>query len=528
MTDATYALKVDLNRDFDFSDTDEDLSNRLLAAHWFNGFQGVNDFICRDSIADFLLDNMDGRLSPELTGAIAGLDQGKTVTFDMNFGGPQRMFTGWVDRPAIDPDPFGEKTATLYCNSWVTRAGKTKNFLVPTQRNKRVDQIIPELIDRTGVFPPGLSGLIWLLDVPGLSELDVTTYLSDATSYLTAETGGVTVARIGHKWTAQTSLFQAMKEVIGREGQGRFFLGRDGKLVFWNRDHLFLDTSLDQTFDDTHPFFKPLEYEYASLLFNSVQVKYSNAKTGSAPEILGVSNNEIVLAPGETKSTNYRFADQTTGVAVGGQDSLAPVLGTDYTAWTATGGTGASVTSGITAAISKDGGTGVEVRFTNTNATTVYIKTGSQVRGTKVVDVGDQSMPALDGPSIAARGEIAWTHPATVEGADYANSLANFYIGQGITPRGYFRSFSIDARASDDYMNDAKNLGVGSLVSLTGAKTNTAAGQYFIISEEHWVTADPYRHTVKYRVEPASGQRVWLLDVTGYSELDLTTTLAPW
>lgn len=527
MAEATYTLTVDLNRDGDFSDADEDLSARLIEAHWFNGFQSPYDAMCRDSFADFVLDNYDGKYSPEKAGAIVGLDKGKVVTFDMTFGSTVRMFTGWVDKVSPVPDRWGPRTAKLYCDSWVTKAGRTKRWLVPVQRNKRVDEIIPELIDRTGCYPPGLSGAIWLLDIDGYSELDVTTYLSDATSYLTAETGGVTVALVGTKWNEQTSLFNAMAEVVKREGLGRLWLGRDGLLNFWNRDHMMLTTTIDQTYDDSYP---PagLAYDYAALLFNRVSVKYSNQQIGSAPEVLGIYSNEIVLAAGETKSVSYGFADSASGARVGGQDVLAPVITTDFSAWTASGGGGSSVTSGLATGIRREGGGNAEVEFINSNAFTVYIQTGSQVRGTKVVAGSDATRTAEDVSSIAAQGFLEFTFPNTVEGDDYAQSLADFWLGLGKDPRGYARSLTIEARASSAYMTDALNLTVGAMVSLTEVQTGLSAGLYFIISEEHWVTTRPYRHKVTYKLEPASSQQVWLFDVTGFAELDTTAILAPW
>lgn len=528
MTDPTFSLKIDLNRDFDFTDPDEDLSNRLLAAHWVNGFGAAFDPLCADSASDFLLDNSDGRLSPERLGAVSGLDKGKTVTLDLtpSGGAPTRMWTGWVDHPAPTADCFGEQVTRLHCNGWAGRASNFTGWVAPIQLNKRVDQILPELLDRSGCYPPGLSGRVWLLDVPGLSELGVTTYLSDSSAYLTAETGGVTVALVGDQWNEQTSLLAAVREVVEREGLGRLWQGRDGKLNFWNRDHLFLKSTRDQTFDEAHPA-HALDYDYASLLFNQATVNFANKQVGTGPEVLATYAAEIKLAPGQVKAIGYRYASPITGLRIGGQSVLAPVAGVDYNAFSGPGGTGVSLNSSVSASIAREGGGQAEVLFTNTAPVIAYIQSSSQLRGTKVLDVGALGHTRRAGPSLSQQGILAYTHPALVEGSDFAEALADYLLGLGQTPRGYVHAFTLDARADSSYLTDVLALGIGSRVRLAESQTG-AANDYYIISEEHWVTANPRQHRVQYKTEPANGSAVWLLGLDGYSELEATTILAPW
>ena len=524
MTDATYKLEVDLNRDFDYSDTDENLSSRLISAKWSNGFAAMFDPVCKDSTAELVLDNRDGRLSPERGGAISGLVKGKRVQLGMNYASTDyAMFTGWVDRPQPVAGQWGPKTTQLLCNSWVSKAARTKGFFVPVQTATRVESVLEQLIDRSACFPPGLNGLIWLLGFSGFTELDVTTYLSNASVYMVAETGQATIGMIGQKWGADTSLLAACRETVGREFLGRLFLRRDGKLEFWNRDHLFLDSVTDKTYNDT---MHGLSYEYGTALFNRVTMKVESQQVGSAPEVLSIYNDEIEVGIGETKGVSVQYINQTSGMVISGQNVLAPVATTDFRAWTGSGGSGSEVTAKVTTTISRSSGRGCEVQFINTGSAPAFIQAGMQVRGTKILTF-EATVTREDADSIQTYGAYEYTHPSKMESLADAEGGANFWLGMFKEARGFAKTLTIEARADSGYMTDIlATLTVGARVSLQESQTGLNSS-YFIINEEHEAQAHPFRHVARYLLEPCGGYLIWLHDLTGFAELGMATIIAP-
>jgi hypothetical protein len=516
-----YAVKVDLNNDGDYADANETLV-RVMSATWRNGFQQIYDPVCRDSTATIIVDNSDGKYSPEHAGGIAGLARGKRIQITMTVDVTEYvMFTGWIDSIAPVPGQFGEQTARITATSWVNKAGHAEAN-VPLLADVRADVALETVVELAPCMPPGVLSSSWLLGVSGWSEIGQTSYLGTVSNYIITDTGVSVMGIIGDKWSDGVKVMAAAREVAGREF-GRLFLRRDGRLEFWNRNHLPAITTSAKTYAGI---MADMNYEYADVIYNQITVRAHSRRIGSAPEVLGYYNREIIVQGGSSKTITYRYADSAAGVKVAGRDIIEPISNTDFVALSGTGGTGFDVSGSITTKINRESSTSCEITFTNVGVIDAYIQVNSQVRGTKITDYGEVVVVKTNDSSIATNGVYAYVYPYAVESEAEASYMAEYLLDLYKDARGYVKSISIDAYALTTNISDIAALTIGSRITVTEPKTN-ASGDYFIIAEEHIVSADRASHRVKFSLEPAGIYAFWLLGTTGYGELGQTTVLGP-
>ena len=61
----TWTIAIDWNRDGDYSDAYEDVTDRVISANWFLGMEELYKDAADNSVLNLVLENADKRLSPE-------------------------------------------------------------------------------------------------------------------------------------------------------------------------------------------------------------------------------------------------------------------------------------------------------------------------------------------------------------------------------------------------------------------------------------------------------------------------------
>jgi len=524
MVDVVLSVKCDLNRDGDFSDSNEDLSDDVMRADWQIGFANPFDPISRTATCKLLLKNSDKKYSPEnSSSAIYGdWTNGRVITTVTTYSATDRtMFVGWITKIRPSPGIYGERKTVVEAEGYFSRASRTEIF-IPLQENVTADQVIETILMQSLVYPPGFTGR-WLIGITGHSEIGENTILGAVSDYLSAQTGDITFLYIGDQWVNGTTVYGALRDVAGREN-GRIFVDRSGVINFWNRDYLITNTTVDSTLDNS---MVGVDYDYGGDIVNKCIVTYRTRLVGSSPETLGQTDQAIKVKASSDRVITFRYADQSvSGAKIAGKDAITPQQTTDFTATENEDGTGTDYTTSVTTVLTTEDATRSEVTFTNAAAVDVWIQPGAKIRGTKVTDFGELDVDAQDNASIKDYGYQVYKYPFVMDNADDAQSLADYIVNLRKDPRGEIKKVKLMPQKSDALMTDALSLTIGNRVTLSEDQTVVDAKDYFIIGEQHKFIQNK-TYECYWITEPADPNSYWNLGISGFSEIGETTYLGP-
>ena len=230
------------------------------------------------------------------------------------------------------------------------------------------------------------------------------------------------------------------------------------------------------------------------------------------------------LAPGETKTFTACYptpAAATDAVAVDAWTT--PASSTDYTANSASDGSGTDLTSDIGVVVTKTAQT-MEMQLTNNGSTFAFV-TLLKARGTPVTRNDPVRMLAEDTSSQTTHGQRTFSPreqfvPDTVEGQDWCEFNLSIY-------KDPIPIVQIVVEMNRDHSHLVKVLSrdVSDRITLvaTGGAGLGINEDFFIESVSH-VVDDARVHRVTWRLSPASGySNFWQL---GTSKLDTETVLA--
>ena len=511
----TIAAHIDLNDDGDYGDAYENVSDRLIEAEWELGLDNAFDIVGRDGTARLVVDNEDRRFSPEYASSpiYPNLTVDRPVRIQTTKDGTTRtMQVGWL--AAVNPAPVrgGPMTTELMCDGWMGRAANVLPLTTRLMTDVTTDAALLQIIQSGALYPPGFANA-WRL---GYGRLGHTTRLSSVSAYFNYEAGRATLGIVGD-WGNEMSLLGAIRDVVGREGGGVFFTDRGGNLVFWNSAHFPMDTVSDATFSGT---MQEIDYRYGEQVFNYIVVPVHTKKIGVSPEVLGNSQKALKVPAGGTAQATIRYADPDAGVKVGGQNAIAPVGSTDFTAKTEEAA-GADNTSSVTAAVTNETGSSATITFTNIAPMDLWVQSGYQVRGTKITDYGQQEKKATTGAKVRRQ----WAWPTPLDDPDRAEGLAKYRLRLMMDAQGHVSRMALEPGGSDTLLENALALTVGSRISIVEYQT-AVSKDYFIIGE-HGLWRAPRYYRTEWKLMPADSTKYWILGHATYSKLGSTTRPFP-
>ena len=500
-----YQIVVDWNNDGDYDDTYDDITSDVLTVSWFRGRDYASQ-LRGNSIAGrmtILLKNDDGKYSPSntsgvLTGSLvpgrsAQLRAGEGLfpyDFPILFEGTPR-WTGKIER--IEPTPNAEtrKTCTIECFGILGYLNDFKVSLA-NQTNRRTDQAIGDILDGVG-WPSADRDL---------------------------ETGKTTISRF---WVHDKNVMSAILNVEEVEA-GFIKESADGKIVFENRDHRLVaekSTTSQATFSDasdaTNTYITVEQDDPLSTVTNHIETDvlgYSIAGSASVawthPES---GSSSPTLAPAESKTFEANFPNPST---TGGQVEIdawtTPSSGTDYTANTASDGSGTNVVSSIGVSVVKTAQR-MAMTFTN-NGTVDAFLTKIQGRGTVVTVSDPVTIRAIDTDSQAIYGErmyVAATpfFSTSTEAQDWVNYQISIYESPVEILTMVFNA------ARNDNVEPALAADISDRVTIVGDNTAKLgiSGDFFIESVRHKLQYGTTDHFVTWELSPATGgyAQFWVL-----------------
>jgi hypothetical protein len=496
-----WTITIDWNRDGDFTDTYDNITDRVINANWFLGMDEAYMDAADASSLTLTLNNSDRRYSPEyaaspLSGSLVPF---RPVRIQSDDGTTVRThWVGWVEtiQPAVNQ--YGERTAQIVATG-AMQFLKAAETSLELQENKCTDEIIAALIKEV-VFPPSLSraGVIGRV---GNAELGQTTYLADTTAYSDLETGKTTLEMAGDNWVRQGGLsdveqdtfnvYHAIRDVTAAE-RGRFFFDRTGKAIFWNRHHLLDEDTSTATIDDT---MTDMAYTFAGLesLKNEVIVTcHPRSVSTSANDVLWELDGAVVqVAAGETRTLYVKYKDED-GNRIGGKD--VTVSGTEFAEGNA------SVTVEPKA-------NGAELKLVNSGAGDA-VMTACQVKGRKITDFGQMDAKSIDGNSIVDYGRRTMkVNLPSVDNLAAAQSIADFEQLRRKDPRGAVSSVTMLSHGQRGGGNHTNQLAltIGDLITIQETQTDHDAA-YAIIGEAHELTNGAARFKTTWYLEPVPEQ----------------------
>lgn len=519
--DATFGFYIDLNRDGDYSDTGEDVTQYVKRAEWQLGFVPPMEAIARDGTLTLTLNNASGKFSPEGGSALSGFKRGRVIKIESVYSAvTRRMMTAWMKGARPSPFVWGNRETLVDTEGYFSRAQRTEVF-VPVQQSVTGDVVVDAILSNSLLYPPGFSGR-WLLGVTGFSELGQNTLIGATSDYLDADVGKTVFNYIGDEWRDGASIYSALREVAGRE-YGYVFLNRNGVLEFWNRHHLLLETTVQATFTNT---MIGIDYVYGETVINRVFVKAAPRIASGSAVTLGQLDKAVKVEAGSAKEISFRYTDTSYGAKVAGKNAIAPVQTTDFLANSAEDGSGTNYTTSVTTAITDEAANRVTVRFTNTAGVDVWIQVGAKVRGTKITSYPVVDVMRSDSDSISEFGYNDYTYPFTMDSVADAEAIASYLLNRFKQPFGVVKSMTLSPRRNDGLMTQCLARTIGDRITIVEAQTGVSA-DYFIIGERHTWDQAGKNYQVTWYLEPADPVQYWVLSVTNFSELGQTTRIAP-
>ena len=525
----TWTIEIDWDRNGNYTDTYDDVTDRAISANWFLGMRQPYQEMADNSTLTLVLDNSDKRYSPENSSSPLN---GKVIPFrpvriQSDDGTTVRThWTGWVEsiEPAVNKN--GERVAQIVATGSMQFLKATETN-IELQENKRTDEIISALVGEV-VFPPSLANA-WVLGRVGNSELGQTTYLADISGFLWPDPedeedllhwGRVTLRMAGDNWVRQGGLsnvqkdsfnvYQAINDVVAAE-HGKFIFDREGKAYFWNRHHLLKDPAVAATFDDS---MTEMAYTFAGLehVKNEVIVVcHPRTITDGDQEVLWELGDAVIrVDAGETREVYVKYKDENDN-RIGGKDVTVGDLEFDR---------------GTASATVEANANGANLIFENTGSEAAVI-TKCIVRGRKITDFGEMEAIATDNASIVDYGRRTLRiNLPSIDDLEQAQYIADFERDRRGQPWGAVDALTVVGHGKNGGGHHAQQLDLtlGDLISIQETQTGHDR-EHYIIGEAHELSQGATFWKTTWYLEVAPEEYPWKLEDAS-SALGTNTRLA--
>ena len=323
--------------------------------------------------------------------------------------------------------------------------------------------------------------------------------------------------------------------MIERSESGFILETADGKIRFEDRHrrlkapHLTSQATFSDALAATLRYSNPIQEDPLPFVFNRFEAEIRRFTVGSLAVLWTLSEsgaNSPLIAQGETRTFSAKYptpAAASDAVAVDAWTT--PVSATDYTANSASDGSGTDLTSDLALVVTKVA-TAMEIAVTNNGSTAAFL-TLLQARGTPVTVDDPVKVSAVDTVSEAKYGER--TFPLvdhfianTEEGQQWA--AYNLAIYKQEIP---ILALTISANIDLAHLTEVLERDISDRITVVATSIGSGLGineDFFIESMRHTIDEETGVHRVRWELSPASGvSGFWVL---GTSELATETVLA--
>ena len=494
MAKATWQVLVDWNNDGDYSDTGEDVTTRTLEMEWRRG---------RDTSSQLTGRSVAGRLKLVLnneSGDYSSFNTSSPLAGNLLPGRKVRINAGSGSFPYTFPIVFNDKA------QWV---GFIERIIPIVQADG------PNLAEIEAVGPLGfvnqkdVSLAMATNELTGTAIGRVLDEIGWASADRTLDAGKTTMNRF---WTDKVKGLTALRKVEETDS-GFLVESKDGKIAFEDRHHRLLGThpTSQATFSDgagvVRNYLGIEQEDPLPLIFNDFQaiiqlytvgtlaVLWTLAESGSSSPILGA---------GESKSFWATFPNPDSATDAFAVDAwTTPVSTTDYTANSASDGSGTNLTASIGVTVSKFGNA-MKITLTNNHASLGAYITLLQARGTPLTRNDPILIREENSASQTKYGER--TYPSRAEfipSSSEALDWANYNLGIYKDPNP-FLILTISGNRNHSLLVEALTRDISDRITIV-ATGNAGLGineDFFIEAERHIIRAG--EHQVTWLLSPAA------------------------
>jgi hypothetical protein len=472
---------------------------RSPGVSWHRGLPGTDtmDLVADIGTMSLTLDNSE-KNSKKLVGLYSPDHANRMYGFAINIGARLRIgsnvrFTGIIS--AIDPIPgkWGPRTVSVEMTDWMSVADRTRISNLPVLINKRGDEVFQALID---ALPAAAK--------PDFVQTDIS-----------PDTYPYTLDRTRDEATVlRDELYR-----LASSGLALIYVRGDGTLIHESRNYRAgLVVSDVDTFIDSHGFSATHD---RNAIINRAQSTIHPRLPSTADVVMYSLPQPMALVAGLPVTILGGWTDPANPATRVGAVSLATLVsGTDYAANTLANGTGTDLTAGLTVTT---GVSGNATLFTITCDTNGFLTILKQ-RGKPLYDYGSVVLTWDDAASIEQFGlaDVNIDMPYTANAA-LALEVAQFTVYKGAFPTTNISGFTRMVDINNAIERDRSiNRNISDRIRLTDGVTGISRSFFINAIEE---TLDEGVITTQWLLMPADTSAYWELEVTGKSELDLTTRL---
>jgi hypothetical protein len=470
------------------------------------GGTGPADRVADTGTLTFALDNSEansagllGYYAPGHANARSGFEVGIPVRLHIAYSGTAYFkFVGTlVD---ITPEAGQKRGRRTFCTAvdWMDEAANQRIRLLPTQVDQRGDQLVTTILANMTKQPTATSLA---------TGQDTFPYALDNSR--------------DERFTPLTEFQRiAMSEL------GFIFVKGDtstgGVLVFQDRHARPSSGAAAYTLNDTMVELRASRTR--DKVYNRVKVAtHPRVVDAAATTVLYTLTGTPLVAAGATINIQGQYRDPNQrALRVGGKEMVAATATTDYTMNSAADGSGSNLTANFTVTATY-GGNSVSYAVANTGATAGYI-TLLQARGKGVYDYAPLIAEAIDSTSRTAYGEnVLEVDMPMQEELEVGQNAADYLVQAWGSPLTLVDTVEFWANASDALTLAALGAEPSTRVTLT--ETATGVDRDFFINGISLTITAPDFIRAAWKVTPTDPWGVWLLGITGASELGETTRL---
>lgn len=487
-----YSIAIDRDNDGRFAD----LINRdVLELRWRLGMRQAHDSMADYSWARITARNPHGAFSPERK----RLDSGMRVRIQSALAGQVRThFTGVISHIEPDAGSLGRKQAVIHLQDIQPWLEDSPARIAP-QIDVTADQVIRELLEGAVVRRAVIAGYC-VIDVGGYNMIDQVRIFPPEHLTLSLERGKTRFAYVGDWWGDGISIRAAIGGLVASE-RGRFFVDREGALVFLNRHHTLLnETPAAQVADDM----SGMSYSYGDQRLNQLTLLMRPREIGERDSLLWQLQGALRLEQRSELPLTLRLLDeQSQPFGLLAFDRLVSRFER------APHNRGHVVSKDVSAEVARLSMTTVEVRLINRRREDVYL-TLLQLYGQPLYRHDPLEIVESDGEGQYVYGlkQLTLDLPALSD-IRTARAFAAYEVARRKHPRGLIHSLRLDARA---HGSPALSATLFDRIRVSEAQTGHQARDYFIIGEQHHVRDGGTAHEVEWTLEPADSSRFVIVD----------------
>ena len=519
----TRQVHIDFGRDGTYGHASADVSAYVLNASFSYGFTGVLEEVAAPAVLTLTLANPNGDWWQDVSAAtLYGLLRpGLWVRVQYVYSATTYVrYYGRIQTPVrYAGGRYGPHIISITAADDMP-ALDAHDYAPALARNTTVDtQLLAAL--ESGALVDTYYEDVWVL---GASLLGTNTRLPKLADRATFETGVETLAFVGafSGTAAGSTAGQYIRELVASERGGRFFWDAPtGKYTFFNRHHGL--TTLTSSRTITGADIQQADISYGGNLVNKVFVNYALLKEGAAGGVVwSYDNLPLRLKAGDVREFKVQYRDATNdALRVAAVDPILPVAGTDYVAYIDEGGTGAVMTTHVSAAATF-GANDALLTISNSASVDVYLTT-LQLRATPLTALDGQQASDVDAASISTNGyfplqlNIPW-----INESEHAESYAHWLTLQFKDAATRFNALTVLAEASEASALTALDADVGDLITVQEDWANHNA-TYFVMGKSHMDSGTAHYCTLYLR--PSATVKGWILAQVGRGELGTNTYL---